>query len=243
MLHKLRIALPVFLTLSLLNLPAPVAAQDAAPVADVESESLTGPFIGTGVFKANEGMILKVPLDTASVLNGAYPIDSAGYVTLPVAGRLFVHDKSVDEIASYLGKSMSQYLRDTHVMAIPVVRLTLLGHWQRPGMHYVDPQLSIWDACRLSGGPLTEANIHDWKVMRGSSILPISLLDEYSRGTSLRNAGIRSGDIFVIPTPNPQSGFWYWFRESVTLTAQVAGIVGTTLTAYVTYLIIEDRSN
>jgi hypothetical protein len=79
--------------------------------------------------------------------------------------------------------------------------------------------------------------------MRGSSITQIMLLDEFSRGTTLRSAGIRSGDIFVIPQPNPQSGFWYWFRESLTVTAQIASIVGTTLTLYVTYLVLEQQNN
>jgi hypothetical protein len=128
-------------------------------------------------------------------------------------------------------------------MATPVVRLTMLGHWQRPGMHYVDPELSVWDACRVVGGPAGETSIDKWHVMRGSQLLGIHLLDEFSRGTSVRNAGIRSGDLFIIPVPNPQSGFWYWFRESLTVTAQIAGIAGTVLTAYVTYLVLEERSN
>lgn len=196
-----------------------------------------------GVFKANEAMIVRVPLDTASVLDGAYPIDSSGYVNLPVVGRLYVHDKPAVEIETYLGKRMSQYLRDTHIMATPVVRLTLLGHWRQPGMHYVDSEASIWEACRVGGGPAGEQNIDKWLVKRGGQDLAISLLDEFSKGTTLRNAGIRSGDIFVIPQPNPQSGFWYWFRESLTATAQIATILGTSLTVYITYLLIEDQNN
>jgi hypothetical protein len=213
---------------------APVPAGDPDPVSDMRP---------TRTFKANEAMIIRVPLDTASVINGSYPIDSAGYVNLPVVGRLYVHDQTSAQIESFLAKRMSQYLRDTHVMAVPVVRLTLLGFWQRPGMHYVDPELSIWEACRVVGGPMGETNILKWHVMRGSSTLAIPLLDEFSKGTTLRTAGVRSGDIFVIPQPNPASGFWYWFRESLTVTAQIAAIVGTTLTAYVTYLVVEERAN
>lgn len=220
-----------------------VAAQTppAAPVADSQPALSDEDSDGGGVFKANEAMIVRVPLDTGSVLDGAYPIDSSGYVNLPVVGRLYVHDKTAGEIESYLGKRMSQYLRDTHIMATPVVRLTLLGHWQHPGMHYVDPEASIWEACRVVGGPAGEQNIEKWRVMRGETDLTISLLNEFSRGTSLRNAGVHSGDIFVIPQPNPQSGFWYWFRESLTVTAQIATILGTTLTLYVTYLVLEDQ--
>lgn len=218
------------------------AAQPATPPAPSQSaaDSAVG-FKSVGTFRANEGMLIRIPLDTASVLNGAWPIDSSGYVTLPVAGRLYVHDLPAHQVEAFLGKRMSQYLRDTHVMATPVVRLTLIGHWQRPGMHFVDPELSVWDACRMVGGPAGEQNIEQWKVMRGSQVMGISLLDEFSRGTSLRASGVRSGDIFIIPQPNPQSGFWYWFRETLTVTAQVATILGTSLTAYLTYLAVEDR--
>lgn len=239
--------LPVHILALLLAAAPGLFAQEAvpadpAPAASESSEAPASlPSSRGGIFKANEAMLVEIPLDTASVLNGAYPIDSAGYVTLPVAGRLFVHDKSASEIESYLAKRMSQYLRDTHIIATPVVRLTLIGHWQRPGMHYVDPQTSVWEACRVVGGPAGEQNIHKWRVMRGSEILPISLLDEFSRGSSLRAAGVRSGDLFIIPQPDPQSGFWYWFRESLTVTAEIAAIVGTTLTAYLTYLALEER--
>lgn len=240
------------LSLILLSLLAAVSgpsAQDAPAASEPPSASPAPEAIPDGgirlggTFKANEGLIIRVPLDTASVINGSYPIDSAGFVTLPVVGRLYVHDQTSSQLETFLAKRMSQYLRDTHVMATPVVRLSMLGFWQRPGMHYVDPSLSVWDACRVVGGPAGEANIDEWSVMRGSQVLAISLLDEFSKGTSLRNAGVRSGDIFVIPQPNPQSGFWYWFRESLTVTAQIAGIVGTTLTAYLTYLVLEERSN
>jgi len=237
----------VLLVLAVLTTSATLRAQAPATPAPAETASAAsasdaGLRLG-GTFKANEGMMILVPLDTASVLNGSYPIDSAGFVNLPVVGRLFVHDQTSGQVETFLGKRMSQYLRDTHVMATPVVRLAMLGFWQRPGMHYVDPELSVWDACRVVGGPAGEVNIDEWRVMRGSRVLDISLLDEFSKGTTVRNAGIRSGDLFIIPVPNPQSGFWYWFRETLTVTAQITGIVGTTLTAYITYLVLEDRND
>lgn len=237
----------VLLVLAVLTTSVTLRAQSPAtqPPAENASEgsaSDAGLRLG-GTFKANEGMMILVPLDTASVLNGSYPIDSAGFVNLPVVGRLFVHDQTSGQVETFLGKRMSQYLRDTHVMATPVVRLAMLGFWQHPGMHYVDPELSVWDACRVVGGPAGEVNIGKWRVMRGSRVLDISLLDEFSKGTTVRNAGIRSGDLFIIPVPNPQSGFWYWFRETLTVTAQITSIVGTTLTAYITYLVLEDRND
>ncbi len=208
---------------------------------ELDSNATTVETRTTGVFQANEAMIIKVPLDTTSVLNGAFSIDSAGYANLPIIGRMYVNGKTTETVETYLGQKMASYLRDTHIMATPVIRLTLLGLWQKPGMLYVGSEASVWDACRLAGGPGSEVNLFKWRVMRGKQVLSISLLDEFSRGTSLRRAGVRSGDIFVIPIPNPQAGFWYWFRESLTITAQVAAITTTGLTAYLTYLAVNGR--
>lgn len=228
-----------------LGFPAPAAGQDDQDEEDdAPIEAVTGfPLQTTEVFRANEGLILRIPLDTGSVLNGSYPIDSAGYVRLPILGRMFIHGKTEAEVQTYLGQKLSSYLKDINIIAAPAIRIALLGHWQKPGMLYVDAGASVWETCLLVGGPAGEQNLGKWKVMRGSEQVSISLLDEFARGSSLRKAGIRSGDIFVIPSPNPQSGFWYWFRESLTVTAQIAGIVGTTLTVYITYLILERDSD
>lgn len=212
----------------------------AAPLRAQDPEMDTAP---VSVLKAGEGMTISVPLDTAAVINGSFAIDSAGFATLPILGRLFVHDKTSREIEMLLGQKLSAYIKDTHVMISPVIRLTLIGYWQRPGMHYVNPEASVWEACLAVGGPGGERNMDEWKVMRGEQVLAVSLLNEFSKGTTLRKAGIHSGDIFVIPVPDPQSGFWYWFRESLTTTAQLASIVTAGLTAYLTYLALDDARN
>lgn len=195
------------------------------------------------VLKAGEGMEIRVPLDTAAVINGSYAIDSSGYANIPIVGRVFVHDKPTYEIETLLSGKLANYLRDTHIMISPVIRLALIGHWQNPGMHYVNSEVSVWEACLAVGGPNGEGNMDKWVVMRGSKRLPIELLNEFSKGTSLRKAGIQSGDIFVIPVPDPDTGFWYWFREYLTVTAQIAAIASTVLTAYITYLTLETLEN
>jgi hypothetical protein len=237
---SLRQAIVPGLCFSILMLSVPLRAEDDSDDSDnASSTSGLASNPTTPVFHANEGIVIQVPLDTASVLNGSYPIDSAGYVKLPVLGRLFIHGKTVGEVESYLGKRMSSYLKDINITATPAIRLTLVGYWQKPGMLYADPETSVWETCRLVGGPAGDNNLDKWRVMRGTAVVDISLLDEFSRGSSLRAAGIKSGDIFVIPVPNPQAGFWYWFRESLSVTAQIAGIAGTVLTAYITYLILD----
>ncbi len=193
-------------------------------------------------FVAGEAMLLEVPLDSTSILKGGYPIDSAGFADLPVLGLLEVGGKTRAEVEEYLGLKLANYLRDTHIRAQPAIRLTLLGFWTRQGQYYVSPKATVWDAAYLAGGMAGERTLDKITVRRGEQILKISFLDEYSRGRTLESAGIHSGDIFVMPVPRDNTGAWYWFTQSLTVTAQVATIASTLLTVYITYYFLDNNT-
>lgn len=188
--------------------------------------------------KAGQALILKVPLDTAAFINGKYPIDEMGMVELPVLGKLYVHGKKASEMENYLGQKLSNYLKDTHMTVTPAIRLAFLGHWQRPGMHYVDESATVWDAVYKTGGPASERNLKKLHLRRGAEKETVLVLESFSAGMTLAKAGIRSGDIFVIPTPDDK-GFWYWFNQGLQTTAQIATIATAMMTAYLTYEAIE----
>lgn len=190
------------------------------------------------VFVAGQAMSVSIPLDTGSFLNGGYAIDSAGFADLPVLGKIQVAGHMRSQVEEFLAQKMANYIKDTHVRAIPCIRLTLLGFWTRQGQYYVSPNTTVWEAVFRAGGLGGERTLDHLKVMRGETELDIHLLDEYSAGKTLTAAGIRSGDLFVLPVPRDNSGAWYWFKEGLTATAQIATIFGTVLTAYITYTVI-----
>lgn len=191
-------------------------------------------------FVAGEALTLDVALDTGAFLKGGYPIDSAGFVEFPVVGKVPVAGKTRAEVEEFLSQKFANYLRDTHITAIPAIRLTLLGYWVRQGMYYVDPRSTVWDAVYSSGGIAGERTIDRIHVMRGSTVTTIPFLDEYSKGATVRQAGIRSGDLVVVPVPRDNSGFWYWFRETVAVTAEMAAVISTALSAYIVYESLND---
>ncbi len=194
-------------------------------------------------FFAGEAMLVSAPLDSNAFLNQGYPIDSLGYVDMHILGRVQVAGHSRDEIEAFFSEKFANYLRDTHLSVIPAIRLTLLGSWVRPGQYYVNPRSTLFEAVRPSGGIAGERTLNEVRVQRGEATTDISFLNAYSAGISLAKAGIRSGDMVVIPIPRENTGFWYWFRESVSLTAQVTGVVATVMSAYVTYLLLQDRQD
>jgi protein involved in polysaccharide export with SLBB domain len=191
------------------------------------------------VFVPGEALYLSSPLDTSSFLVGGYAIDSSGYAELPVVGRIPVGGRHRKEIEDLLIGSLSNYLKDTHILAVPSIRLTMLGYFGRQGQYYLSPNATVWEAVKKAGGLGGDRNLDKLKLMRGNSDVDISLLDAYSKGMTLAAAGIHSGDIFLIPVPRDNVGAWYWFKEGLSATAQIATVVGTVMTAYITYTLIQ----
>jgi protein involved in polysaccharide export with SLBB domain len=192
-------------------------------------------------FRAGEGLTVTAPFDTGSVLNGSYPIDSLGYAEIPVVGKVAVGGRSRAEVEAQISKKLAEYLRDANVYITPTVRITFLGHWVRPGMYYVSPEASVWDIFRIAGGPAGERNLELLTVQRGNDPAAVDLLGAFAQGKTFRASGLRSGDIVKLPVPNERDA-WYWFRESLGVTAQLATVMSTLLTAYVTYLIYDSEN-
>jgi hypothetical protein len=47
----------------------------------------------------------------------------------------------------------------------------------------------------------------------------------------------------VVPVPRDNVGAWYWFKETIGVTAQLAGIVSGVVTLYITYLVLQNQKN
>ncbi|MDQ3000604.1 MAG: polysaccharide biosynthesis/export family protein [Fibrobacterota bacterium] len=194
-------------------------------------------------FTAGQALTVEIPLDSAGLIRGGYPIDTAGYVDFPIVGRVLVHGRTQEEVETFLGEKLANYLKDTHVKVSPAFRLTMLGYWAKQGQYYVPPNTTVWEAARMAGGIGGERTLCDIKVLRGSTETDIAFLDEYSQGRTLVQAGFQSGDIIMVPVPRDNTGAWYWFRESLSITAQIAGIASTLITLYITYELLKDQKS
>ncbi len=193
-------------------------------------------------FSAGAALTVQAPLDTASIIQGGYPIDSAGFADLPIVGRVQVGGRTQEEVEVYLAERLSNYLKDTHLRVSPAWRITLLGYFTKQGQYYVPPNTTVWETTQMAGGIAGERTLENITVWRGGHAVDIPFLDMYSQGRTLANAGFQSGDIVVVPVPRDNSGAWYWFKETIGVTAQLAGIVTSMITLYITYLVLENQN-
>lgn len=194
-------------------------------------------------FAAGAALTIDVPLDSAGIIRGGYPIDSAGFADLPVVGRIQVDGRTQEEVETYLAERLANYLKDTHLRVEPAWRITLLGHFTRQGQYYVPPNTTVWETARLAGGIAGERTLDKITVWRGGHEVGIPFLDMYSQGRTLANAGFKSGDIVVVPVPRDNTGAWYWIKETIGVTAQLTGIITGVITLYITYLVLQNQND
>src|SRR4051812_12572494 len=146
-------------------------------------------------FVAGAALTIEIPLDSAGLVRGGYPIDSPRFADLPVVGRVLVADRTQEEGETFLAERLAHYFKDTHLKVSPAWRITLLGYFTRQGQYYIPPNSTVWEAVRLAGGMAGERTVDQVKVLRGGHEVNIPFLDMYSQGRTLANGGFQSGDI------------------------------------------------
>ncbi len=157
-------------------------------------------------FVAGDGLGITVFPDTSHFLNGLYPIDLEGYVFLPLVGRFQVTSMSVHQFTEFLQSTYAQYLRFPEIQVTPLIRVSLLGGFNRPGLYYIDPNRSLWDLVYMAGGFSHEAGLRKMHWERDKTVLERELVSQYQAGASLRMMGVKSGD--QIWTPEQAKNFW-----------------------------------
>lgn len=185
-------------------------------------------------FLAGEAVRIDIPTDTGSVLKGVYPIDGMGMADLPVAGRIVVAGKNRPNVEKYLADIWAPYLKDTHVTARPVIRVTVVGNVKTPGNYYPPPDAVIYDVITLAGGPLLPYKLGDIAHLRAGENIG-GLAEPITRGLTLREAGIRSGDEILVPIADRIT-----WAQAIPLIGTVLAIV---LNALTIYYLTADRIN
>ncbi len=172
----------------------------------------TDPDWPTHPFTPGDGVFISTFPDTSSFLNGTFAIDDRGYVELPMAGKVKISTMTIDEFVNFLKKNFESYTKYPNFYVKPVVRVSLLGGFVRPGLYYVDVHSSLWDVIHLAGGTLTEDGIYEMEWQRNKKNMSSHLVEIYEKGISLKNMGFKSGDIFWTPSPTRRR-FWDTVRD------------------------------
>lgn len=151
-------------------------------------------------FHPGDGIELAADPDTGSFISGVYPIDENGYSDLPMLGPVKIAGRSRIDIENYLRESYINYLPFAKLQARPMMRLSMLGGFFRPGLYYVHPSTSLWEAIQLTGGTQREDGLRKLRWRRNNNVVSSNLVPSIESGKSIQTLGFHSGDQITVPT-------------------------------------------
>lgn len=130
-------------------------------------------------------------------ISGDYTINSMGYIMLPLIGNVKVVGQDRVSLAKQLVEAYSPYLKSPYITTIPLIRLTLMGAFNKPGSYRINPESSLWELINMADGPKENCDLNSIRVERGGRVVIKNLLEEFEKGHSLQDIGIRSGDQII----------------------------------------------
>jgi protein involved in polysaccharide export with SLBB domain len=164
-------------------------------------------------------------------INGDYTINSMGQIMLPIVGNVKVVGYDRIGLSKQLVELYSPYLREPYIATTPMIRVTLMGSFNRPGAYRINPESSLWQLVEMAEGPKENCDLNSIRVERGGKVVIKNLLSQFERGYSLQDIGIKSGD--QIFSENRSS---FGFRDIMNYTYFV-------MTAVSLYFSIKNYSN
>jgi polysaccharide export outer membrane protein len=178
--------------------------------------------------------------DTNMFPSGTYLIDGEGYVDFPIIGYIKITTMNLQDLTELLKKNYMPFIRYPYIVVRPLLRISLFGGFARPGLYYIDPHATLWEAIRLGGTTVRKDGLKRMIWERDNSIIQKDIVQHFQSQKSLYQIGFQSGDRLSV-TNKPELTKWETFRSDF---LPVISLLVTTATSaatlYSTYYIIQD---
>ncbi len=132
-----------------------------------------------------------------------FTVEADGRVYLPIIGGVAATGRTPIELKEALRERLSKLLEKPQVLVrvagYASQRFYVLGAVERPGAFAVDGHARLLDGLGRAGGTREGADLEGAYVVRGRTLLPVSLADLLERGDTSRNIRMRDGDLVYVP--------------------------------------------
>jgi protein involved in polysaccharide export with SLBB domain len=183
-------------------------------------------------FAKGDAVRIAVFQDTLHFVNGVYHIGDDGCVFLPILGTVKIDTMSERNLSLYLNSAYLQFLRYPTVQVQPLIRISLLGGFAKPGLFYISPSASLWDALALAGGPAREDGMKKLTWERNGKTVSNNLLASIQSGASLQTLGMQSGDQLWVTHVAKRDGWEIFTTDVLPIISVSASVFATTATLY-----------
>ncbi len=155
-------------------------------------------------------------------LSGEFMVAQDGRIVFPLLGAREVLGVSPEEVRSRLITEFGKYLVNPSIDVTVLRRIAILGEVRSPGLHPVDPTMSLTDALAQAGGLSPTADKNDIRLVRGGNVLIQSMAENQVIGSTV----IRSGDQIVV-------GEQGWARRNAMFITAGLGAATSILVAFI----------
>jgi protein involved in polysaccharide export with SLBB domain len=178
--------------------------------------------------------------DTNTFPSGTYFIDGEGYVDLPIIGYLKITTMTIQDLTELLKKTYIQFVRFPYIIVRPLMRVSLFGGFVRPGLYYVDPHATLWEAIRCGGITQRRDGLSKIVWERDHSVVKKDIVPLFKSQSSLYQLGFQSGDRLSV-TLRPENTRWEVFRaEVLPILTLVMSTALSAATLYQTYSVLQE---
>lgn len=221
---KKEVVLLVTLCISMLAAGGVFGDQSGAPAVVASTHPLP--------FQAGDALEIRTYPDTTAFPRGFYPIDGEGFVDFPIIGYVKVTGMSADVLTKMLAEKYVDYMRYPLMTIRPVMRITFQGGFVQPGLFWVNPSATLWEALQMTGGTQRMDGVKKLKWERSGKVVSDTLTVALEDGKSLYQIGFKTGDQITV-LQQPYRTRWDVFRGDVIplITASLALVISA-LTLY-----------
>ncbi|WP_324674403.1 polysaccharide biosynthesis/export family protein [Hymenobacter sp. GOD-10R] len=121
--------------------------------------------------------------DPGTLYLSGYPVDEAGNVTLPTAGKVSVRNLTIEQAQRVIQQQVTRYIRDANVLVkLLSFKITVLGEVRTPGRYFIyNPQATLLEGLGMAGDLTEFGNRKNIKLIRqtakGSEVVLLNLTD------------------------------------------------------------------
>lgn len=154
---------------------------------------------GVSSYTLRPGDVLQINVWGQEAFSGQFQIDENWRILYPVLGEIDTRNLTVAELRDNLRSGLETLFNNPFLTVTPRFRISVLGHVTSPGLYTIDPTLTAIDVVAMAGGPSRNGNLNDIRILRRNETSSVSYTDEVTRGRTLHEAGVRSGDQIYVP--------------------------------------------
>jgi protein involved in polysaccharide export with SLBB domain len=217
------------------------AADSTATLTSMQTASAsTGDSVRPLPFKPGDALQIITYPDSNAFPKGLYSIDGEGFVDFPIIGYVKVIDMSAEALSKLLSEKYVDFMRYPYMKIRPLIRVSLTGGFLRPGLYWIDPHTSLWEAVQVAGGTQRGDGFKKLKWERSRVVVNKDLVPLLQEGKSLYQIGLQTGDQVTI-IQRPQQSGWDVFRTDILPILSI--IISTGVSAFTVYTSMQYYNN